>query len=88
MGEIPAQPPVPPVSAPGSFSEPESPNLPPPMPQGAKKSSKTWIIVLVVAIVLCCLCSCAAAGIYLWNNGDQIMNEMQIETSLVLPFLA
>jgi hypothetical protein len=87
MGEIPAPPPVPPVSAPGSFTEPESPNLPPPVPGGAKKSSKTWIIVLVIVIILCCLCSCAAAGIYLWNNGDQIMNEMNIETSLVLPFL-
>ena len=86
MGEIPAPPTVPPV--PGSYPEPESPNLPPPMPPGAKKSSKTWIIVLVVIIALCCLCSCIGTGLYLWNNGDQIMNELQIETSLVLPLLA
>lgn len=86
MGEIPAPPPVPPI--PGSFVEPESSNLPPPVPHGAKKSSKTWIIVLVVVLVLCCLCTCVSAGIYLWNNGDQIMNEMQIETSMLLPLLA
>jgi hypothetical protein len=58
------------------------------MPQGAKKSSKTWIIVLVVVIALCCLCSCLGVGLYLWNNGDQIMNEIQIESGLLLPLLA
>jgi hypothetical protein len=84
MQEFPTPPPVQPVSA----FEPESPNLPPPVPGGAKKSNKTWIIVVVVLLVLCCLCSCAAIGVYLWNNGDQIMNEMQIQTGMLLPLLA
>lgn len=88
MGEIPAPPPVPQVPAPGSIPEPDQSNLPPPIPQGAKKSNKTWIIVLVVVLVLCCLCTCVAIAAYLYNNGDQIMNEIQMQSGMLLPLFA
>ena len=40
---------------------------------GAEKNNKLWIILAVVAVVLCCCCVVAgAAGMYLWNNGDEI----------------
>ncbi|GAP21765.1 hypothetical protein [Leptolinea tardivitalis] len=71
--------------SPNSIPVPESPDLPPPIPPEKKKSNKTWIIVLVVVIVLCCLCSCVGIGIYLWNNGDQIMQSIQ--TSMMIPAL-
>jgi len=54
----------------------ELPDLPPPIPPEQKKSNKTWIIVLIVVLVLCCLCSCTAAGIWLWNNGDSLLEQM------------
>jgi len=66
---------------------PESPDLPPAMPIGAKKSNKTWIIVLVVLLVLCCLCTCIAGGTWLWNNGDAILEEMEFTTGMLLPFI-
>jgi len=69
------------------YSIPESPDLPPPMPPGTKKSSKTWIIVLVVILVLCCLCTCAAGGTWLWNNGDAILEEIEFTTGMLLPLI-
>ena len=56
---------VPPVSAP-----------PPSAPPGEKKSNTGLIIAIVVAVVLLLCCCCSVAGIFLWNNGDQILNNL------------
>ncbi len=46
-----------------------------------KKNNKTLIIVIVAVILFLLLCCCIAAGIWLWNNGDQLIQEM----SAVMP---
>jgi nitrate reductase NapE component len=69
--------------APNSIPVPDSPDLPPPFPSEKKKSNKTWIIILVVLLVLCCLCSCGGIGFYLWNNGDALMQEMDLGMMLL-----
>ena len=52
---------------------------------GEQKDNKVWIIVGVVAVVLCCCCVAAgAAGVYLWNNGDEIFG---LTSNLVLNLL-
>ena len=38
---------------------------------------KTWIIIGIVAAILLVLCCCCGAiGVWLYNNGDQIIYEM------------
>jgi hypothetical protein len=60
----------------------ESPDLPPPMQQ-PKKSNKTLIIILVVVLVLCCIClPLIGGGIWLYQNGDQLL-----DMSLLLNFV-
>jgi hypothetical protein len=71
---------------PESIPVQESPDLPPPISGQPKKSNKTWIIILIVVIVLCCLCSCVASGIWLWNNGDSLM-EQYTTTSMLLSLI-
>jgi uncharacterized membrane protein len=41
-----------------------------------------WIIVSIVAVILlCCCCITVFGGVWLWNNGDQLIQDF----SFVLP---
>jgi len=53
---------------------------PPPSsaPPPAQSNSRTIIIIVVVVLLLCCCCALAGAGYWLYNNGDQIMRELDI----------
>lgn len=46
-----------------------------PAPDQPKKSNQGLIIAIVVVVVLCCCCAAAAGGWYLWNNGDQLLQD-------------
>ena len=47
-----------------------------------KKKNTTLIIVLVVLFVLLCCCCLAVTGTWLWNNGDAIMEELELYSAL------
>jgi len=69
--------------APNVVPEPDSPDLPPPIQQ-PKKSNKTLIIILVVVLVLCCICLPLISGaVWLWNNGDQFINEFSMGSQVI-----
>lgn len=55
-----------------------------PQPQVAEpKSNKTLIIVIVVALILCCCCLVfGGLGVWLWNNGDQLLGTGALLRSL------
>ena len=56
----------------------EMPNLMDPSPEpGAPDSRRRNItIAVVVAVVLVCCCCCALlVGVYLWQNGDDLMQQ-------------
>jgi hypothetical protein len=72
--------------SPYAVPTPDSPDLPPPIPPGQKKSRNTWVIVLVVAVVLCCLCSCIGIGYWMWSNGDSLMQQLQ-QGALIQSFI-
>jgi hypothetical protein len=71
--------PIPPVSG---YTPPPTPTPSAPMPTyGAvppaapkKKLSTGWIIAIVILAILC-IC-CLISGIYLWNNGDEILGPI------------
>jgi hypothetical protein len=44
--------------------------------QPQPKSNQGMIIAIVVVVVLCCCCASAAGGWYLWNNGDQMLQDL------------
>jgi hypothetical protein len=71
------------MQLPYDSSQPGAPGYaaPPPAKGGG---NKTIIIVVVVLLVLCCCCALAGAGIYLYQNGDEIMR--QINQSSALPW--
>ncbi|MDY0019155.1 MAG: hypothetical protein RBT47_04050 [Anaerolineae bacterium] len=54
----------------------------PPMDYGSpvppKKDNKTLIIILVVVALLILCCCCSITGWYLWENGDQIIEELSM----------
>jgi len=59
----------------------------PPMgasPEPPKKNNKTLIIILVVAAVLLLCCCCGTAGWFLWENGDDILYELDLTMLPVL----
>jgi len=73
---------------PNAYYTPPSPeSIPPfeqpvqyPPPAGMppeKKSNKTLIIILVIVAVLLLCCCCGAIGWFLWNNGDQIIEQLE-----------
>ncbi len=69
-GQQPVEPPpyVPPT--------PPPPYTPPPgtAAQPPRSNRNIWIIVIVVVVLLCCCCL-AAIGIWLWNNGDRLIQQ-------------
>ncbi len=54
------------------------------MSNAPNRQRSTIIIVVVVLLVLCCCCAAIGAGVWLWNNGDQLMQQMGI-TGQMLP---
>lgn len=57
-----------------------------PPPAGKSNTNRTiWIIVIVVLVLLCICCLLAAGiGVWLYNNGDAILNQF----SALMPWLA
>ena len=53
---------------------PQTPLSPPP----AKSNNRTLIIIVVVVLLLCCCCMVAGVGYWLWNNGDQLLRDLDI----------
>lgn len=51
---------------------PVMPAFTPPPP--VKNNRTIWIIAIVAVVLLCCCCL-GVAGVWAWNNGDQILNE-------------
>jgi hypothetical protein len=57
----------------------------PPQPP-AQNNNRTIIIIVVVVLLLCCCCFIAGLGYWLWNNGDELMRQIEQSTS-ALPSL-
>jgi hypothetical protein len=55
-----------------------------------KKDNKTiWIIVAVVAVILLCCCLVIVlGGVWLWNNGDQLLEDWSAVYHLANYFLS
>ncbi len=47
-----------------------------PVTQEPQKKNKTLLIVIIVVALLILLCCCIGALVWLWNNGDQLIQEM------------
>ena len=73
-----------PVSSEPAYTPPPPPAYVPPAPP--KKNNTPWIIAIVVILLLCCCCL-IGAGVWLWNNGDAIMNEMDLSLRPLLALL-
>ena len=56
----------------------EYPPQPPSSPPPAKSNTRTIIIIVVVVLLLCCCCTVAGVGYWLWNNGDQLLRDLDI----------
>jgi hypothetical protein len=54
----------------------EYPAQPPVSPPPAKSNNRTIIIVVVVVLLLCCCCTVGGVGYWLWNNGDQLLRQL------------
>ena len=54
---------------------------------GGKSNKNGIIIAIVVAVLLILCCCCTVAGIYLWNNGDALMNEMSLNSGYWLTLI-
>ena len=65
-------------------SQPGAPGYPVQPPPAQSGSNRTIIIVIVVVLVLCCCCAAAGLGYWLWQNGDELMR--QINQSSALPW--
>ncbi len=82
--------PTPPPPSYEPMPTPPPPPSPPPMPGGTmsappeKKSNKTLLIVLAVVVLLILCCCCAGAGVWLWNNGDQLLQQFSSVFSTAL----
>lgn len=74
-GQQPVEPPS--FNPPPSFTTPPPPtyNPPPSTATQPPKSNRTIWIVVIVAVVLLCCCCVVLAGVWLYNNGDQILQQ-------------
>jgi hypothetical protein len=69
---------TPPQPVEPTYTPPPPPPPYNPMPTvGAQppKKNRTWIIIAVVAVVLLCCCCLAFAGVWLYNNGDRLLQD-------------
>lgn len=55
-------------------------------PPPAKKSNRIWIIIGVVILLLCCCCL-LVAGVWLWQNGDSFIQDMEWQFESFMPLL-
>lgn len=63
---------------PGPVQEfPVPPQVPP------KRNNTVWIVVAIIVVLLCCCC--LAALVWLYYNGDRILNTIP---STLIPFVA
>jgi flagellar basal body-associated protein FliL len=71
------------MQLPYDSSQPGAPGYaaPPPAQGGG---NKTIIIVVVVVLLLCCCCAAAGLGYWLFQNGDELMR--QINSSSKVPW--
>jgi len=54
----------------------------------AKKDNKKWIIIAIVVVVLCCCCAAIGGGaVWLWNNGDSLIQDLGVTSQIVGLFL-
>ena len=62
---------------PPAFTPPPPTYNPPPPTTGAQppKSNRTIWIIAIVAVVLLCCCCLGSAAVWLWNNGDQFIEQ-------------
>jgi len=55
--------------------------------QPPKKNNTVWIIVIVVVLLLCCCCL-ILVGTWLWNNGDSLINDLDLGMRPLLTLLS
>ena len=72
------------MQLPTDSSQPGAPGYPVQPPPAQSGSNRTIIIVIVVVLLLCCCCAAAGLGYWLWQNGDELMR--QINQSSALPW--
>lgn len=58
-----------------------------PFAQPAKKKNTTLIVVIALVVLLCCCCILVTllSGVWFWNNGDQLIEDLSL--TLVIPAL-
>ena len=58
-------------------------------PEKKKKDYKVLIIVIVVAVIMLCCCLVAVlAGTWLWNNGDQLFEDLGVVNQISNSFVS
>ena len=56
--------------------EPDEPNFGEESQPEKKDNKVIWIIIAVVAVILLCCCVVVTLGVvWLWNNGDSLLDE-------------
>ena len=57
-----------------------------PLEEQPKKDNKRTIIIVVVVLLLCCCCVVVGGGVgmWLWNNGDALLEGTQLLTPLLM----
>jgi hypothetical protein len=55
--------------------------------QEPRRTNRSIVITIIVLIVLCCCCAAILAGYWLWNNGDQLLEQLNIQVWNFLPFV-
>jgi hypothetical protein len=58
-------------------NEMPNPMSPSPAPAPDNRRRNMIIAVVVSAVLLCCCCFIVVAGYWLWNNGDQLLQQLQ-----------
>ncbi len=78
------------VPPPPSYNPPPPPayNPPPQVATQPPRNNRTiWIIVIVAVVLLCCCCL-AIAAVWLYNNGDRILEQFNSVVPGMLSLLA
>jgi hypothetical protein len=57
-------------------------------PEEGQSKNYLWIIIAVVVVVLlCCCCFTAIGGKWLWDNGDQLLEDLGLAFEITYLFL-